>query len=141
MAGFNGANSSLAKTRDGQLAFFNRRAEAWWRMREELDPGQDSGAILALPPDASVKADLAAPRWELTARGIKIEDKDPVVSADNKELFFASNRPSKGSGGFELFVSPWNDKADPPRWGEPRSPINRFSVYCQSSSCSTIIVF
>jgi hypothetical protein len=78
VAAFNGANSSLAKTRDGQLAFFNRRAEAWWRMREELDPGQDSGAILALPPDASVKADLAAPRWELTARGIKIEDKDGI---------------------------------------------------------------
>jgi hypothetical protein len=47
-------------------------------MREELDPGQDGGSILALPPDASVKADLAAPRWELTARGIKIEDKDAI---------------------------------------------------------------
>ena len=78
VAGFNGANGSMAKTRDGQLGFFNRRAEAWWRMREELDPGQDGGSILALPPDASVKADLAAPRWELTARGIKIEDKDAI---------------------------------------------------------------
>ena len=47
-------------------------------MREELDPGQDGGSVLALPPDASVKADLAAPRWELTARGIKIEDKDEI---------------------------------------------------------------
>ena len=47
-------------------------------MREELDPGQDGGSILVLPPDASVKADLAAPRWELTARGIKIEDKNDI---------------------------------------------------------------
>ena len=31
-----------------------------------------------MPPDASIKADLAAPRWELTARGIKIEDKDEI---------------------------------------------------------------
>jgi hypothetical protein len=76
--GFNGANASTAKTRDGQLTFFNRRAEAWWRMREELDPGQDGGSILALPADASIKADLAAPRWELTTRGIKIEDKDEI---------------------------------------------------------------
>ena len=78
VAGFKGANTSHAKTRDRQLAFYNKRAEAWWRMREELDPGQDGGSVLALPPDASVKADLAAPRWELTARGIKIEDKADI---------------------------------------------------------------
>ena len=79
VAGFNGANASLAKTRDGQLAFFNKprrgvvahargaRSRPGWRLR-----------LSALPPDASVKADLAAPRWELTARGIKIEDKDEI---------------------------------------------------------------
>jgi hypothetical protein len=78
VVGFNGANKSTAKTKDRHLAFFNKRAEAWWRMREELDPGQDGGSIVALPPDASVKADLAAPRWELTARGVKIEDKDEI---------------------------------------------------------------
>jgi hypothetical protein len=47
-------------------------------MREELDPDQNGGSMLALPPDASVKADLAASRWELTARGIKIEDKNQI---------------------------------------------------------------
>jgi hypothetical protein len=78
VVGFNGANASRVRTRDRTLAFFNKRAECWWRLREELDPGQDGGAVIALPPDASVKADLAAPRWELTARGIKIEDKDAV---------------------------------------------------------------
>jgi hypothetical protein len=78
VTGFNGANASLAKTKDRQLAFYNKRAEAWWRMREELDPSQGGGSVVALPPDASIKADLAAPRWELTARGIKIEDKDEI---------------------------------------------------------------
>jgi hypothetical protein len=76
--GFKGAATSHAKTHVGQLAFYNKRAEAWWRMREELDPGQHGGPILALPPAASVKADLAAPRWELMARGIKIEDKNDI---------------------------------------------------------------
>ncbi len=78
VVGFRGSGKTNAKTRDRQLGFCNKRAEAWWRMREELDPGQDGGAMLALPPDASVKADLAAPRWELTARGIKIEDKNQI---------------------------------------------------------------
>jgi len=57
VVGFKGAGRSNAKTRDRQLGFYNKRAEAWWRMREELDPGQDGGSMLALPPDASVKAD------------------------------------------------------------------------------------
>jgi hypothetical protein len=33
---------------------------------------------IALPPDASIKADLAAPHWEMTVRGIKIEHKDEI---------------------------------------------------------------
>jgi hypothetical protein len=78
VTGFKGSGASLAKTRNRTYGFYNKRAEAWWRMREELDPDQDSGAILALPPDASVKADLAAPRYELTARGLKIEDKKEI---------------------------------------------------------------
>jgi hypothetical protein len=78
VTGFKGSGASHAKARNRQLGFYNKRAEAWWRMREELDPDQDSGPVLALPPDASVKADLAAPRWELTVRGVKIEDKKEI---------------------------------------------------------------
>jgi hypothetical protein len=75
VVGFNGANASIATTLNGQLRFANKRAEAWWRFREALDPQQEGGSAVALPPDASIKADLAAPRWKLTPRGIQIEDK------------------------------------------------------------------
>jgi hypothetical protein len=78
VTGFKGSGASHAKARDRQHGFYNKRAEAWWRMREELDPAQDRGPALALPPDASVKADLAAPRWALTLRGIRIEDKKEI---------------------------------------------------------------
>jgi hypothetical protein len=37
VVGFNGSHGSAAKTTDGQLGFANKRAEAWWRFREELD--------------------------------------------------------------------------------------------------------
>jgi hypothetical protein len=78
VTGFKGSGASHARSRDRAYGFYNKRAEAWWRMREELNPEQDCGAVLALPPDASVKADLAAPRYEMTARGIKIEDKNEI---------------------------------------------------------------
>lgn len=76
---FNGANASIARTRDkAKLAFVNKRAEVWWRFREELNPDQQGGSVIALPPDDELKADLAAPHWELTARGIKIEAKEDI---------------------------------------------------------------
>jgi hypothetical protein len=78
VVGYLGLRPSLAMARDGKLKFYNKRAESWWRMREELDPEQEGGSCVALPPGASIKAHLAAPRWELTARGIKIEDKAEI---------------------------------------------------------------
>jgi len=75
---FNGLKPSAATSHEGKLKFFIQRAESWWRMREQLNPEQEFGSAIALPPDASIKADLAAPRWELTPRGIKIEDKNDI---------------------------------------------------------------
>lgn len=75
---FNGANASMKRTRDGKLSFVNKRAEAWWMLREELNPDQEGGSVIALPPSAEIRADLAAPRWELTQRGIKVESKDDI---------------------------------------------------------------
>jgi hypothetical protein len=73
----NGAAASNATDRSGRLGFANKRAEWWWRMREALDP--DYGDGLALPPEAELRADLAASRWKLTARGIQVEAKEETV--------------------------------------------------------------
>jgi hypothetical protein len=75
---FNGANESLAKTKDGQLAFANRRAEAWWKFREALYPDQPDGSAIALPPDPELRAGLCTPTSKLTARGILIESKEEI---------------------------------------------------------------
>lgn len=75
---FNGAEKTNAKTQDGQLHFANKRAEAWWRFREALNPDQVGGSIIALPPDPELRADLAAPTYEVSARGILIESKDEL---------------------------------------------------------------
>lgn len=76
---FNGAGASTAVTRDdAKLRFANKRAEATWRFREELNPDQQGGSTICLPPDAELKADLASLRWDLSARGIQIESKDDI---------------------------------------------------------------
>lgn len=73
----NSSNSSSVRDRTGQLGMVNKRAEWWWAMREALDP--DHGIGLALPPDQELRADLTAPRWKLTPRGIQVEAKDDVI--------------------------------------------------------------
>lgn len=62
--------------RSGMFRCANVRAEAYWRLREALDPeGPDR---LALPPDPELKADLTAGVYRITPAGIRIEDKDAI---------------------------------------------------------------
>jgi hypothetical protein len=75
---FDGAARSNAAARGSGLRFANKRSEAWWRLREELDLDRSGGATIALPPDDELKADLAAPRWAPGPRGIQIEAKDDI---------------------------------------------------------------
>jgi len=76
---YNGANGSDAVTADkARLKFINKRAEVHWRFREALDPDQDGGSQIALPPDPALFADLTAPRWKLSKSGIQIEGKEDL---------------------------------------------------------------
>lgn len=62
--------------KSGKLRMVNVRAEAYWRLREELDP--DNGSTLALPPDTDLKNELCESMYEITTVGIKIEDKGDI---------------------------------------------------------------
>jgi hypothetical protein len=78
-----GLNPSSARTRDGRLCFFNKRAETIWKFREALDPNQEGGSVIALDPnDPELLSDLSAFRWEAVrmsgAQGIKIEPKEDI---------------------------------------------------------------
>ncbi len=76
---YKGAAKSLRSTQDKTLKFVNRRAEAYWKLREALDPSQYQGSPLALPPDQELLADLTTPTFEVTASGIKMMIKKDVV--------------------------------------------------------------
>jgi len=67
---------SYKRDRSGKLSFANRRAEWWWGMREDLDPNYNPQ--ITLPDNPEVLADLTAPHWSLTMRGIQIELKADI---------------------------------------------------------------
>ena len=75
---FNAATAGWGRTKDGSLAFANKRAEAHWRFREALDPSQEFGSPVMLPDDAALLADLTAPRFKVTTRGVLIESKEEI---------------------------------------------------------------
>ncbi len=70
---FNGTAKSAYTEKSGQYKMANMRAEAYWKMREALDPANDTGIML--PKHARLKSDLCAPTWTLTPQGILIESK------------------------------------------------------------------
>lgn len=74
---FIAGSASSAHDRSGELGFENIRAEAWWGMRERLDPGNASR--VALPDDDELVGELAAPSWKPTSRGrVLVESKDEI---------------------------------------------------------------
>jgi hypothetical protein len=75
---FDGTAKSSRTARGTGLRFYNRRAEAWWLFREALDPDQEGGSAVALPPSPQLRADLAAPRYEVRSGAILIESKEDI---------------------------------------------------------------
>ena len=73
VAAINFARKSGATDKSGNLAMQNIRSEAYWTFREALDPVNGEG--IALPPDDELAADLAAPTWGMSPRGVKVERK------------------------------------------------------------------
>jgi len=78
VTGINFGAGTTATDKSGKIKLRNVRAEAYWKLREALDP--DRGDNLALPPDPELLADLCAPKWRLTGSGILIEDKQEIIA-------------------------------------------------------------
>lgn len=75
--GVNVAEAATGTDKSGRLSFFNLRTQLWWRMREALDPANNTG--ICLPPDPQLKADLCAPKWGLRGSKIFVESRDEIV--------------------------------------------------------------
>lgn len=74
----NFANAATRTDKSGRYKLRNVRAEAYWTLREALDP--EHGDDLALPDDRELLADLCAAHWKLTAAGIQVEAKEEIAA-------------------------------------------------------------
>ena len=79
VAPYKGAEATARRSRDGHYGFTNVRSAAYWTFREALDPDQEGGSAIMLPDDPEMVADLTAPDFEVTARGIKITPKEKLT--------------------------------------------------------------
>lgn len=81
--GYMGVKESIRRTKDNALRFFNVRTEAYWRLREALDPDQLGGATMSLPEDKELLADLTSPTFTIkSGKGgmvIHLEPKESLV--------------------------------------------------------------
>lgn len=86
--GVNVSEKALGTDKSGRLRFLNQRSELYWRMREALDPSNNTG--IALPPDTRLKADLCAPKWEVQGAVIKVESREEIIKRIGRSPDFAS---------------------------------------------------
>ena len=76
--GVNMSNAVGYTDKSGMLRFLNTRAWLWWKMREDLDPANDTG--IALPPDPTLLAELCMPKWSVQGKVIKVESREDIVA-------------------------------------------------------------
>lgn len=75
--GVNMSETAPGTDKSGMLRFLNTRSMLWWRMREALDPANDTG--IALPPDKALLSELCMPKWEVSGKTIKVESREDIV--------------------------------------------------------------
>ncbi len=86
--GINSGEGATGTDKSGRLTFANRKSQLWWRMRELLDPSNDTG--IALPPDGELLAELTAPRWSLSGMKVKVENREDIIKRVGRSVDKAS---------------------------------------------------
>ena len=80
--GVNVSEKADSTDKSGKLKFFNLRSQLWWKMREALDPANDTG--IALPPDPQLLRELCAPKWTVSGFTVKVESREEIIARIGK---------------------------------------------------------
>lgn len=114
--GVNVAEACDFADKSGRLRFFNLRSGLWWKMREALDPSNNTG--IALPPDTRLRADLCAPNWKLSGSTVKVESREEIIdrigrSPDYGTAVVLANMDTPKLKDIEAIVGKRNKPYDP----------------------------
>lgn len=88
VVGVNVSEVATGTDKSGMLRFSNQRTQDWWRMREALDPANDTGIML--PLDKRLATDLCAPLWRVKGKVIEIESRDEIIKRIKRSADWAS---------------------------------------------------
>lgn len=75
--GVNGGVATNERVKGGVLGFANMKSLLWWRLREALDPANNTG--IALPPDEELLRDLTAPLWKVRNKVVQVETREEII--------------------------------------------------------------
>jgi hypothetical protein len=77
--GYVGSTRSTRRDASNRLGFTNKRSEAYWHLREMLDPS--SPYKIAIPPDEELLQELYTHTWDEQSGKLAILTKDRVIKA------------------------------------------------------------
>ena len=86
--GVNVSEKADATDKSGRLGFTNLRSQLWWKMREALDPTNNTG--ISLPKSDELLSDLTAPKWKVSGAKIQVQSRDEIVAEIGRSPDFAS---------------------------------------------------
>jgi hypothetical protein len=76
---FVASRSSEKKDENGEMGFADIRAEAWWSIRESLNPQGANFIPYGIPPNDDLIGELTAPTWRVMSNGkIRVESKEDI---------------------------------------------------------------
>lgn len=76
---YKGSEGTEKRDKSHTLGFSNTRSAAYWAFREALDPSNQGGSEIALPPDSLLVSDLTCPTFRTSGGKISIMTKEDVT--------------------------------------------------------------
>jgi hypothetical protein len=73
----NVAESPTEMSQSGAFGFANLRTQLMWKLREALDPMNNTG--ICLPPSRELRADMAAVTWEMKGKVIQALSREKII--------------------------------------------------------------
>lgn len=115
---YKGTNKPTKKSTLDQLTFANTRTQAYWQLREALDPTQRGGSSVALPDDPELVSDLISIHFTTERGPIQITNKEDV-----KKILGRS--PDKGDAVAMSWFGGFKGLGAPADWAKHMSTGNR----------------